>query len=544
MLVRRVVGAVALATLLTLAAAAPASAHAELVGTDPAEGAVLTEAPEVVQLSFSEPVRGVPDGVEVFDADGEPIASSSRTRDAQLLVTIDTEVGEGSIVVAWRVVSADGHPISGTLTFAVGAPSPTIRAPTAAGAGDDVPLALNASRWPAYAGLLMGVGLVWFAALLLPVGLDKHARVGRRLRLTARCGAAVGAAGWAAGVPLTAVYLRGGGSLLEGGTWQVLPVQELVITALTVLALLAAAWLLPDHPGRTTRHQLAALAGLLALAPLPLSGHTRAEEAAELVVTVDWLHLVAGALWLGGLVGLALTLPALAGRRDAATVVSRFSTAAATALALLVLSGAFLAWRVVGSWSGLVDTGYGHILLVKLALVAAATAIAAYNRSRLLVGVRDAAGFHDRDAVGRKLTRTASVEAVALVGVLLATGFLVQKNPPSEDLAVPTVAAPTARAELGDLDAFVTVSPATVGLNTVTLRLRDADEPAEGREPPRLRISSGNLGGDVPLARTGPGTFEGRVLIPRDGVWQVQVSLRLTEFESPVASLDVRVDGA
>ena len=541
--VRRWGWLVAVATMLVLATAGPASAHAELIRTDPAQGAVLDEAPDVVTFTFNEAVRGVPDGVEVFDAEGNPLSSSSRTRDKELLVTLDGEVGDGSLVVAWRVVSADGHPISGALTFAIGAPSPAVATPDVDDQGDDVPLALSLAHWPAYAGLLLAVGLVWFAVLLLPRGLDRLDRVWQGLRRTARGSAVVAAAAWLVAVPLTARYLRGGGSLLDGATWRALPVEEVVLTSVTVAAVLTAAWLLPAASGRTARHGLAAAAGLVALAPLPLSGHTRAENEAVLVMAVDALHLVAGAVWLGGLVGLALTLPSLAGRQEAAAaLISRFSTAAATVLAGLVLSGAFLAWRIVGSWAGLVDNGYGQLLLVKIGVACVAASLAAYNRLRLLPRVRQAAGFHDRVGAGRSLSRTATLEAVALVVVLLVTGFLVQKSPPREGAVPTTGTAQTAQAAIGDLDAYVTLSPATAGTNTVTLRLRDsAGEPAEGIELPRVRITSANLGGDVPLARTEPGTYQGRVIIPSGGLWQVQVSVRTGEFDNPVASVEFEV---
>ncbi len=540
---RRLPRVAVVAVILVLASTSPAVAHAELVDSDPDEGAVLAQAPAVITFTFSESVRGVPDGVEVLDATGDPIASSSRTRDKALLVTLDDEVGTGSLVVAWRVVSADGHPITGTLTFAVGAPSPDVDALDVGDRADDVPLALSLVRWPAYAGLLLAVGLVWFAVLLLPAETDLLGRGWRRLRLMARVGALVAAVSWLLALPLTARYLRGGGSLLDSRTWGALPGEELALTGVTVALVVGAAWLLGESPGLSSRHTLAALTALLALAPLPLSGHTRSATDADLLVILDLIHLAAGAVWLGGLVGLALTLPSVAGRHDVtALVVSRFSTAAAAVLAALVASGAVLAWRIVGSWSGLVDSGYGQLLLVKIGVASVAAGLAAYNRLRLLPLVRRDVDAVDATAAGHRLTRTASVEAVALVGVLLVTGFLVQKTPPSEGLAPAGSSLRTAQTSLGDLDAFVTLSPATTGKNTVTVRHVDGTgAPAEGAEPPRVRMTIGNLGGDVPLARTGRGTYEGRIAIPRDGQWEVQVSLRLGEFENPVASVELPV---
>src|SRR5688500_14409393 len=80
---------------------APASAHAELVGTDPAQGAVLERLPDVVRLTFSEHVRQVADGIHVFDPDGAELAATATTNDEDLLVTIDDEVARGTVVVAW-----------------------------------------------------------------------------------------------------------------------------------------------------------------------------------------------------------------------------------------------------------------------------------------------------------------------------------------------------------------------------------------------------------------------------------------------------------
>ena len=113
--------------------------------------------------------------------------------------------------------------------------------------------------------------------------------------------------------------------------------------------------------------------------------------------------------------GLALTLPALAGRSNsAAVVVSRFSTAAASVLAALVLSGAFLAWRIVGSWSALVNDGYGQLLLLKIGIAAAAAALAAYNRFQLVPAPRRRPGStttSPHPCVGRSVTAEAGVLA-------------------------------------------------------------------------------------------------------------------------------------
>jgi copper transport protein len=535
----------AVVAAVVLGSASPAAAHAELIDTDPAQGAVLPSMPDVVRFTFNEHVTSVPDGVQVFDAQGDSISSSAMTRDDDLLVTIDEKITHGTVLVAWRVVSADGHPIGGTLSFSIGAPSPVVETPASAGSSDDVPIALSLSRWPAYAGLLLAVGLVWFLTLLLPQGLDPIERVWLRLRTTARVSGAIAAVAWLVGLPLTALYVRGTGmsTINEALTWQALPTREVVLALAVVVALVAALLLLPASPDDSVRHLLAAVAGLLALAPLPLSGHTMAEADTELAVVVDLLHLVAGATWFGGLVGLAVTLPTLAGRSVAtAAVVESFSTAAASVLAALVLTGSFLAWRIVGSWSALVHSGYGQLLLSKIAVVAVAVGLASYNRFRLLPRIREAAGFVDRSATARALARTARLEALTLVGVLLVTGFLVQKSPPSS--ATPSASAAQVKStDLGDLTAGVTLAPATTGHNTVTVRIRNSvGSPAEILTPPRVRVASDDLDlGDIPLEAVGVGTYEGTVVIPRPGTWRVQVSLRIDKFTNPVGSVEFAV---
>ena len=195
-------------------------AHAELVDDRPGQGAVLDRSPRWSRLTFNEDVRQVPDGVRVFDAEGDELATTATTRDEDLLVTIEDEVAAGTVVVAWRVVSTDGHPISGSLTFSVGAPTPGTSTFEPVGAPRSVSVALSLSRWPAYVGLLLAVGpRLVPGPSCCPPELDRGAAV---LRRTAddwpAWAAAVSAAAWVVGLLLDALYVRGTGfgTLLRG----------------------------------------------------------------------------------------------------------------------------------------------------------------------------------------------------------------------------------------------------------------------------------------------------------------------------------------
>ncbi len=524
-----------LSVLLVLGSAAPASAHATLVGTDPAEGAVLEAAPEEVTFTFDESVIGVPAGIRVFDARGDEVDSSASVRDGRLVVALDEAVGEGTLVVLWRLVSTDGHPIGGSLSFSVGAPSDVVDVPsTSEGSSTDAPLLLGGVRWLGYLGLLVAAGVAAFSVLLLPAG---HRAAHERLRTTVRLTALVAVLAWWAAVPLVALYQLGlpASALGDGSTWSSLAVPEYVVPAAVTLGLALAAGAAGPLP--------VLLGAALAVAAPSLTGHTRAATPEALVVAVDVLHLAAGAVWVGGLVALALVLVELAEAKGdtAAVVLSRYSTWAAGILGVLVVAGSLLAWRIAGSWQALVDTGYGGFLLVKVLLVLVAVAFAAWNRLGLLPRLRDAARRRERRDTAGLLARTTVAEAGVLVAVLLVTGLLVDRSPEVGGGVAPAAVGSTSTqaVRLNGLVSRIEVDPLAVGPATVTITTTDAaGDPAEGYEPPRLSLSTDDVDlGEVALRNLGPGTYAGDVVLPTPGEWQVRVSLRITEFDNPVKTV-------
>lgn len=540
--------------VLVLATASPAAAHATLVATDPVEGAVLEAAPERVTFTFDESVIGVPAGIQVFDATGEVVESTASVEESRLVVDLEGEVGEGTLVVVWRLVSADGHPIGGSLSFSVGQPSEVVDVPTtSADAGTDAPVTLSIARWIGYLGLLVATGTVLFAVAFLPG--DRAVDGARaRLRAAARTAALVAAVAWCAAVPLVALYQLGlpWSALGDGTTWSALSAIEYAVPAAVVLGLALAAGALPlGVPGRR-RAGLVLLGCGVALAAPAFTGHTRAASPEALVVGLDVLHLVAAAVWLGGLVAVALALGDLAARDDlGAVVLARFSTWASGVLVVLAVSGTVVGWRVAGSWGALLDTGYGALLLVKVGLVLVAVAVAAWNRFVLLPRLRAVSRRRERRDAAGLLVRTVVAEAGVLVAVLLVTGFLVDRSP--EPDAEVTAAGATGGAaggaaevgsvQLGEISAEVTVDPLAVGPATVTITMTDADgEPVEGYAAPRISLSTTDLDlGDVALRNLGPGTYAGDVVLPTGGEWEAQVSLRTTEFDNPVRTLRLDV---
>ncbi|ROR81678.1 hypothetical protein SAMN06295974_0923 [Plantibacter flavus] len=119
----------AVAGILTLGAA-PASAHDQLLASTPGDGAALDTSPTEATLQYSDSVLTIGAIVLLVDQDehnwitGEPILNGS-----DVTARIEDTLPTGAYEIRWRVVSADGHPISGLIPFTVGGATPADRAP-------------------------------------------------------------------------------------------------------------------------------------------------------------------------------------------------------------------------------------------------------------------------------------------------------------------------------------------------------------------------------------------------------------------------------
>lgn len=528
--------------LLTVAAGGPAAAHAQLLSTDPVDGTVLASAPAEVTLTFNEPVRLVEDAVRVLDPAGAEVEVTTRAVDTEVVAELSAEIPDGTYVVSWRVVSADSHPIAGAFTFSVGAPSDTAADAAAAADGEDrgVTVATVVAQAAAYLGLLAAAGLVVFQVALLPATHRGTARAWR-LHGLAVGGAVLAMVGLLAALPLAGARESGDGlgALADPDAWSGQVGADPGLTAGLAAAGLATGLVLTwRRPPGPVPSGLALAGAGVAVGALALVGHTRTYGPAWLVVSGDLLHVACGAVWFGGLIGLWVVL------RDADTdpagagvVVARFSAVAAALVAVLSVAGIVLGWRIVGSWANLFGTSYGVALLVKAGLAGAVVAVAGYNRYRLLPRLA-------RTPSWPVLRRTVSVEAGVLVAVLALTGFLVEQNPREEPAAeAPAVVA--GRGELGDGRVDLTLTPGARGDNTVAFELTDsAGAPLVPHHLPTVRLSqpATELGPfEHTVTETAPGRYEAIVDVPLPGEWIVEVVVRVSEFDEPIARIPVEV---
>ncbi len=378
-----------------LAGAGPASAHAALTGSDPAQGAVVERAPAQVSLTFSESVSLNDDSLRVLDPrgkrvdDGRPAGTGGTTYS----VSLHTGLPDGTYTVTYQVVSADSHPVAGAYTFSVGAPSKTSVSVSAEEAGGGVVGWLyGLGRYVSYAGFAVLVGGAAFVLACWPRG--SGVRVVQRFVVS----------GWLAltAGTLLLLLLRGSytgsgkvadvfdlgllGEVLQTKTGAALVSRLLLLAAAALfIAVLFGAY---DKREDEEKRDLAfglAVGGAVVSAGLAatwaMSEHASVGLQAGLAMPVDVLHLIAVATWLGGLAALLAALyRAPVDTPVPASAARRFSRVAFGSVIALVATGTYQSWRQLGSWSAFTDTRYGQLLLAKITLVAVLVGIAYFSR--------------------------------------------------------------------------------------------------------------------------------------------------------------------
>lgn len=575
---RSLILAVSVVALLTaLVAPGAAYGHATLEATTPPRGAVVERQPEAVVFRFDEPVEGNFGAVRVYDAQGSRVdegdAFHPDGEGEKLAVDLKPELPEGSYTATYRVVSADAHVISGGFVFSIGkagrAPRQTVAELVAAsGSGTVAELGLGLSRGVQYAALALALGglaflvLVWWPARRRFAASGERwagADLGFEQRLTTllTVAALAGLLSAAGAVVFEAAQAAG---VSAGAALDLSLIREELGTRFgTVWGLTALAWLafgLGVRPAlrRSSPHAIAALCLPLALAILEpaLSGHPSTQSPVALLFTANVLHVIAMAVWVGGLAMLLFVLPAAtrelepdARSRLLAANLARFSPLALLCVAAILLTGIGQAYAYVRHVESLFDTAYGRAVLIKLVLLGGLLIpLGAYNRRRSLPHLRRiAAGGEPPGRAGRLLRRTLRAEVALLAVVIGVTAALAGYAPPTAAQSGPF----STRTALGPAELELTVDPARVGANQVHIYLFDARSGAQYRGIEELRASASlpdrSIGPlQLEAQRAGPGhyTVQGAPLnVPGD--WDLEIAMRVSAFDEHAATVEVPI---
>lgn len=491
-------------------ASAEVSAHANQVRTSPAADSELETSPDRIVVWFSEPIEPRLSKIRVLDSDGNQVDNEdsilSPTEPTAVVVTLP-ELDNGTYTAVWGNTSTvDGHSVVGSFRFAVGEPlsgeSQVIEQPLLQSGGDPW------LRWVFFIGALAFTGGLLFEIVVIVPALG---------------GAAAGTVGNRIFIQLTRLLPRvlwTSIGLMVFGMLSLLVQQASVTFDVSffdtlgeplrtilfdsswgrqwmwrILTIVAAAILLEmsrqvggaasrsdeDEPiavSETVFGQIALGAGLAVLFLTSFSSHNAAspEEVRVPAIISDFIHILAAAVWTGGLIFFAISLRAL--RREEptselgsviATMVPRFTTAAIISAGTLIVSGIFAGWMQV-TIPEATATPHGWTLVVKVLLLVPLFGIATANSfwvtKKLLTG----------GTTLRTFARLVTAEALLGLLILLAVGWMAGLEPARQYASRNGIGVSESRnfsdtAEGTKID--LSVTPGNVGPNTVTVKLED-----------------------------------------------------------------------
>ncbi|HEY6102132.1 MAG TPA: CopD family protein [bacterium] len=604
----RHVGIVVFLSGLLVTGATPAFAHAVLERSDPPPNAALREPPTRITLRFTEPIDAALSSVTVVDGDGKRVSGramvSADGRGARVPLS---RLVDGVYAVKWRALSTlDGHASSGVFLFAVGLGLQLTTGGPATAPPDPITIAV---RWLALAAAIVLTGSVVFRAVVLyPARAGPHSDSPQLQPADIALRRSVQIAGAVLLVGIIFQLLLRGMEILDapfqrlfsGGTvWTLLIGTKLGWSVLLQTSLVCLLLVTPSARGRliqavglvlvagvvllvavfggpaalaTSTHALhlllvvlaAALYGLLGLARRPwhahwipvliavglLGGFTISSHAVGLglpAIAADWLHVVATAVWIGGLVSLLLALgsthrsdrPAV-GR----TLVSRFSMMAGVALAALILTGTYSAWTEVPALRAFAETPYGRTLLVKLVIVAPLVALGALNRIVLSPMLKS----READAAPLVATFLRFVGGEVFLGatVLVVVAVLTIIPPARVTLPGPATAeGPHFVGFAGEIRVSLTVTPGQPGWNRFEIDLIRGTQAEEAQPRIFLRLTKLDEQLDPVILRPSRQTGEqyvveaGEMALP--GWWDLEVIVRRAGVADTSAEFPIRL---
>jgi copper transport protein len=512
--------------LLTLVAvfavlfASPAAAHAELVSITPANGAQLTSPPTKVQMTFSESVNLIKGGIRLINDSGATVPTSEPTvRGSRLTWSLPADLPKGAYVITWRVVSSDGHPVSGASSFGIGTaavdvPGLTTGTETLGAAGSSVatgavaPWQVVIVRLAGYLAFALFAGVAAFVLLCAPdtskdPTLQRLARGGLLSGAVAAVAAVLVQGPYTAGVSMSRVFDTHLAQQTLATPFAIAMTGRLVLYGVLV----GFAWRLPRILTPVGSWLVpAGVAGLAAT--IAAAGHGAASGVLDL--GIDALHALAAGLWIGGLAALVGL-----GRSVEPRALHKFSTLAMTSVLTLIVTGILNSLRQLDSVEQLWQTRYGFTLLIKLVLVAGTLAAAAVSRRRLRQN-------------GVPL-RSVRIEAALLVAVLSVTALLSMTAPPPKQFVPASQTGSgaevgaTAEMSLGKQGrAALGVVPATTSGSHVHLLLSDSN--GKPLTASRVTLKVANPGRDiapipVPMTKSN-GIWVANYRFPFPGTWK------------------------
>lgn len=529
-----------------------ASAHANLVQSDPPAQASLARAPAQVQLIFSEAVEPRAIEVSVIDRDRRRVDRADvRLADGTNDTAVESlaDLPPGVYTIVWKVASAvDGHVTSGRVPFQIGdpgvAPEPLsgdqIGGATSATSGLQSGAVGAIARWLTLLSMLALGGSFAAGPLLLQPALHRLRSISQAEPDAAAAPETVAAFAtdtarrlvrliWLAlalfafgSVALLLVDAAAAGDVSLLGAFgspladQLRSRRGLEWLARSALAFFLAAGvalrLITSRPKRQERRAgrlfwwlaVAVVAAMLLLTSV--GSHSASVGNGALGVVADWVHLAAASLWIGGLLFFGLVLlPAMrlldgpTRTRLLAFMVPRFSVLAMVSVGAILLTGVFQTYRLLDHLSLLTQITWGRTLLLKLLTVGVLLTLGLFNlaivKPRMLryAAKMDEPSRREAAALRGRFRQVVQAEVGLGVLILLLAGALTGVSPSVAKPAMPDGPFRPFTLDAGaeDLSGRLVLSPGRIGVNRFDLSVRDrSGRGASGAMTAVLRITA------------------------------------------------------
>lgn len=417
--------------------------HSRVSGTTPIDGSVLEKAPESFFVTFNEKVTIPSNGFKIIDSSGNiyvlnNIISKNQGNGMLVEAEIDIDIINWA-AISYSVISLDGHQIDGIVSFSVG--ENLSSAKNRESLLDELskdPLGiykkmLQIVKYISYLTSLLIIGLLGFLFFISKVGkkngYDLEGNIIKYSNNIITTIALIGATAAPLMIFLNTFILNSGefedfgiAFSISIGTSTGL---SLLIKTSSFFALSTAALLIIDKKTKTIGNIIFLIASIALLYSYTLSGHTDLVPKELLSKISIVLHLLAGGLWLGGLVILStLLLRKKIESKDKVLFISGFSYVATFSLLLLLPSSVILSYTMFTTPSELLTSEYGNRLLLKIGFVFFLALIGAYNHYVLVPKMK-------KDESEILIKKVIYLESFGLFIVLFFTSMLTNYGAPA-----------------------------------------------------------------------------------------------------------------
>ena len=525
------------------------SAHAYITNSTPNENEILETAPKNVYIEFNEKIQTGFTILNVLNSSGERVDQKNVKIDPKteksMTVDLQPDLPNDIYTVEWRVVSADGHSVSGMIPFSIGELPEGTAFPTQQEDGNMFTfISTMINKGFLYIGFSLYMGillfyLIWYKGKKLSNSLKKRTKT---VSITAIALLAISI--------ISSIFIQtqsyAGGGLLaslsisnlletlkstkEGTIW-ILQTILLVILYLSHLYI----WKMETYTDRK-RLTIPGLAFLGIMLSKAFLGHPSSSPYETVAILFDFTHLVAASIWLGGMLVILLFLREgiFASEGEGHDLywssMERYSLWALFSVAALCISGAINASLLIPDFHSLVSTTYGKVLLIKVALLVFMLIFGAYHLvSRLLLKKKE---FYKVSI---------KIEITLGILVLLVTSVFTQIQTPTLPIDLPFYE----EAELGyNENISLSITPKKTGVqNQYEVFVFDnSRNPIDPIEQITIGLINGENETSFPLTKEKEGHyFAENLLLNQPGNWEVEIHVLTDELESLDYSFKMQV---